>query len=395
MKSDIELTYWKKHILKKYLPIFENRFINFEKKNDFVLSETLITFLPKEFLCNCKESNKDLTDLVFAWGNKKVSSQLSSCKKIIRIEDGFIRSNGLGCKFHYPYSWVFDPIGIYFDPKKPSLLECMLCTIPKFRTSETNINAHEQYKKLIKNAKELQSYIIKNNITKYTQDNQRKNAITEIESEYGKRTFLIEGKDYSVSQDTKIILVPGQVDDDASILTGGLGYTSLSLLREVKKNNPNAFIIYKIHPDVLSGLRDGERNIEILSKLSNCICSDNVSIVELINFADEIHTITSLVGFDALIRGKKVFTYGMPFYASWGLTVDKQNCPRRNIKLSIEELIAITLIEYPFYYDWDQDTPSTALEICKRLTNKKSKQHRPLYLMSFVFRILKKIGVCK
>lgn len=395
MNSEIELTYWKKHILKKYLPFFLNRFINFENNNDYIVSETLNKFLHEDFFCISNVAKNDFGDLFFAWGSRELSSKFLSCKKVIRIEDGFIRSNGLGCKYFYPYSWVFDPIGIYFDPQKPSLLECILCTIPEFRTSEKNINANKQYKKIINEAKELQSYIIKNNITKYSQNNLRNTTISELSSEKGKRKFLIDGNDYSISKDRKIILVPGQVEDDASILRGGFGYTSLSLLQEIKGNNPNAFIIYKIHPDVLSGLRDGEKNIEALSKLSDCICSDNVSVIELINFADEIHTITSLVGFDALIRNKKVFTYGLPFYAGWGLTEDKQKCPRRNIQLTIEELIAITLIEYPFYYDWDRNAPSTALEICKILTNKKSKQNFPLYLMSFVLRFLKKLKVCK
>ncbi|WP_434965593.1 capsular polysaccharide export protein, LipB/KpsS family, partial [Escherichia coli] len=51
-----------------------------------------------------------------------------------------------------------------------------------------------------------------------------------------------------------VILVAGQVADDASIRygTGVLG-TAEALLEAVRKRNPDGFIVYKPHPDVLSG----------------------------------------------------------------------------------------------------------------------------------------------
>jgi capsular polysaccharide export protein len=52
----------------------------------------------------------------------------------------------------------------------------------------------------------------------------------------------------------KVILVPGQVEDDASILTGTLSVnTNRDLLRTVRERNPGAFIVFKPHPDVLVG----------------------------------------------------------------------------------------------------------------------------------------------
>ena len=63
--------------------------------------------------------------------------------------------------------------------------------------------------------------------------------------------------------------------------------------------------------------------------------------------------LTSLGGFEALLRGISVTTYGLPFYAGWGLTDDKLNnhkwAKRRTRKLTIEELTFITLVEYPLY----------------------------------------------
>ena len=54
--------------------------------------------------------------------------------------------------------------------------------------------------------------------------------------------------------------------------------------------------------------------------------------VSLISLVDEVHTITSLVG--QIRHRKKVITYGLPFYAGWGLTEDRISCPRRKRKLS-------------------------------------------------------------
>ncbi|MGO2147976.1 capsular polysaccharide export protein, LipB/KpsS family, partial [Halomonas sp.] len=62
-----------------------------------------------------------------------------------------------------------------------------------------------------------------------------------------------------------------------------------------------------------------------------------------------VHTMSSLTGFEALFRHRKVHTYGMPFYAGWGLTQDAMRCPRRSRTLTLEALVAGTLILYPCY----------------------------------------------
>jgi capsular polysaccharide export protein len=38
----------------------------------------------------------------------------------------------------------------------------------------------------------------------------------------------------------------------------------------------------------------------------------------LINQVNEVWTMTSLLGFEALIRGKSVTCLGLPFYCGWG-----------------------------------------------------------------------------
>ena len=73
------------------------------------------------------------------------------------------------------------------------------------------------------------------------------------------------------------------------------------------------------------------------------------SITALFALADRIETMTSLLGFEALIRGIPVTVHGRPFYAGWGLTEDLSPLPRRQRRLSIEELLAGALMLYPVY----------------------------------------------
>jgi capsular polysaccharide export protein len=59
---------------------------------------------------------------------------------------------------------------------------------------------------------------------------------------------------------------------------------------------------------------------------------------------------TSLAGFEALLRHRQVTVYGRPFYAGWGLTTDMMAIDRGR-RLSLEELVAGALILYPRYLD--------------------------------------------
>jgi len=77
----------------------------------------------------------------------------------------------------------------------------------------------------------------------------------------------------------------------------------------------------------------------------------DVPMAVLLDQVDEVHTLTSLAGFEALLRGKRVVCYGLPFYAGWGLTEDKLSFPtgRRGRKLHLDDLVAGALLLYPCY----------------------------------------------
>ncbi|EAH5841682.1 TPA: capsular polysaccharide biosynthesis protein [Campylobacter jejuni] len=250
--------------------------------------------------------------------------------KISLVEDGFIRSISLGSDLTRPFSLNVDDKGLYIDPNKASKLEELL----QNEIFDEN---------MLNRAKNIIKILLENRFSKY---NGLKHENLKINAKIGQ----------------KIILIPAQVEDDVSMILGGFGLSTLDLLKEVRAKNQDAYIIFKPHPDVLSGNRVGLKDETLILEFCDEIVKD-CSIDSAIKIADEIHTITSTSGFDALLRAKKVFTYGMPFYAGWGLTKDKYRCERRTRKLSLEELVAGALIIYPRYINPKTKT-LCEIEVC-------------------------------
>ena len=240
----------------------------------------------------------------------------------MHMEDGFIRSVGLGSDLIAPYSLVLDRQGIYFDPRQPSELEEIL--------NDAQFSNEE-----LATANKIRQLIVENGVTKYNLEPRAK-------------------ADW-LPKDRQAILVPGQVEDDASIRFGCSEIrTNLDLLRAVRAARPDAYIIYKPHPDVMSGNRKGKIALAQARKWADHI-ETRLSVISCIEACDEVHTMTSLSGFDALLRDKSVVTYGQPFYAGWGLTEDKDlsgpALNRRKRRLALDELVAGTLLRYPIYWD--------------------------------------------
>jgi capsular polysaccharide export protein len=147
----------------------------------------------------------------------------------------------------------------------------------------------------------------------------------------------------------RVILVPGQVETDASIRFGATGIrTNIGLLQAVREANPDAYVVYKPHPDVVAGLRaEGRGEAEVRRWCDEEVT--DISMREMLPAVDEVHVLTSLAGFEALLRGRGVICYGQPFYAGWGLTNDKVPVERRSRRLSLSMLVAGALILYPTY----------------------------------------------
>jgi len=250
---------------------------------------------------------------------------------VIRLEDGFLRSVGLGADLVRPLSWVMDGRGIYYDATRPSDLEHLLQT-------------HRFDATLVQRAAGLRQHIVEQGLTKYNVNGPRWQR---------------------PPQTTRVILVPGQVETDASIAFGAPDIRrNIDLLRAVRLAEPDAYVVYKPHPDVVAGLRRRGVGEEASARW----CDETVTecaMADLLEAVDEVHGLTSLAGFEALLRGKTVVVYGQPFYAGWGLTQDRVPLARRTRKLALDELVAGVLILYPAYVSRTTDrytTPERALD---------------------------------
>ena len=129
---------------------------------------------------------------------------------------------------------------------------------------------------------------------------------------------------------------------------------------------PDATIVYTPNPDVQAGLRQGAVT---RTEFADHIL-ENANITQALEGAIAVHTITSLGGFEALLRGVPVHCYGLPFYAGWGLTHDTLKAPhwrRRHVELW--QLAHATLIDYPRYFDPIYKTATSPERVIALLAN--------------------------
>lgn len=275
---------------------------------------------------------------VVAWSSRAPSGTEVACSDagvpLVRMEDGFLRSIGLGVSLRPGASYVLDGTGIYYDATGPSDLERLLET-------ETFDEA------LLERAARLRTAIVDARISKYNVGG-------------APMPPLPQGK--------PIVLVAGQVEDDASIRLGAAAVrTNADLLRVARSRNPDAVIAFKPHPDVEAGLRPGRVAPGEIEALADVVLRD-VSAPDAIEAADRVEVITSLIGFEALLRSKPVTTHGLPFYAGWGLT-EGPACARRTRRLDLDALVAGALIRYTRYLDPRSGLPCPPEVVVRRLAD--------------------------
>lgn len=233
----------------------------------------------------------------------------------VRIEDGFIRSQGLGSDFFGALSVALDDQGIYYDPNRPSRLESLI---------EQGVADPAA----LRRAARLRERVVQAGVSKYNLASPAKRP------------------DWPTHRE--VVLVVGQVENDRSILLGCQDIrTNAGLVAAARADFRDAFLVYRNHPDVLTGNRPGKLNAAAMAEVD--AVADELDIIDCIAACDRLATLTSLSGFEALLRGKAVSTYGRPFYAGWGLTQDRLVFPRRTRQASPDELVHAALIAYPIY----------------------------------------------
>ncbi|OOF13754.1 hypothetical protein BZG84_15345 [Salinivibrio sp. PR932] len=273
------------------------------------------------------------------WGSRQ---RTYGARSVLRVEDGFIRSVGLGALFAKPISWVVDKMGIYFDATQPSELEHYL--------ANHEFSEHERQQ-----GRALKQLLVAQSLTKYNT---------------GGATW-----DRPTTQ-KPIHLVVGQVESDASLALGSpYVRTNMELLQQVRQQYPDAYIIYKPHPDVIAGARKAGENEQRAQQWCDQI-EAHVGIEHLYPHVDAVHVMSSLAGFEALIRDKHVICHGLPFYAGWGVTDDQCSVARRNVQRTLDELIYAAYIWYPLYIHPYSGYYITAFEAVELLAKQKQQRQR-------------------
>ncbi|WP_338593636.1 capsular polysaccharide biosynthesis protein [Shewanella khirikhana] len=275
---------------------------------------------------------------LLVWGNR-----FPELKQALRVEDGFIRSAGLGSNLCRPSSVVIDDQSMYFNAERPNRLRDLLNTLVVTQAQQER-------------AEKLRQRLVAADVSKYN---------------------LGSTEPYRAAKNSRQkLLVVGQVDGDASTVTGSsVIKTNEALLWAVREANPQAWIIYKPHPDVVAGNREGKLSQRCLT---HCVDEQVTAFTlnDLYPHVTELHTMTSLSGFEALLRGVRVVTWGQPFYAGWGLTDDRHPPHDRLQARSLAELVFITLVKYPIYIDWDTGLYATPEWMVEKFSEQKAKTNQ-------------------
>jgi capsule polysaccharide export protein KpsC/LpsZ len=263
---------------------------------------------------------------VFIWGHNLPANLETFVRErsipCFFIEDGFLRSNRPNAARTPPLSLSLDSRRPYFDSRGPSDLEVML---------ETHDFSGDP--DLLERAREGIRLIVEGGLSKY-------NMVSSLSL-----------ADLLGEKTKPRVLVIGQVEDDASILYGcDRKFGNNDLVRLAAAENPGAEILYKPHPDILNGVRDAQSDPQEVAHLCR-ILREKIPLARSFETIDKAYAITSLGGFEALLRGIPLTVLGCPFYAGWGLTDDRQPNPRRTRRRTVEEVFAAAYLRYPTYFE--------------------------------------------
>lgn len=260
-----------------------------------------------------------------AWGGRigsKITKAIATARLLPhwRLEDGFLRSVGLGKSGSLPLSIVADDLGLSTDASVASRLERLI------------IGADDADAGLGASVREA---IVNHGLSKY-------NHLPHDEP-----TFAGNGK--------RRVLLVDQVRGDVSVPRSlGSEKSFETMLNDALSSG--AHCIVRTHPDVIAGYRRGYLTEMAAGRPGVTLSAEPVSAAAILKVVDEVWTVASQFGFDALLRGVPVRCYAAPFYSGWGLTEDRMSekarrivARRRTVTRSVDHLAAAAFVHYPIY----------------------------------------------
>lgn len=305
---------------------------------------------------NIKLMNKKedcISDYYIFWGTRLLDVQMFVMENAFRYgkpalvaELGFINciknmADEIYPKEFFQYiSFMFDDLAPYYDARQLNRMEQML-------NDKNFVITDEQRQR----ARSCIDIIVDTHLTKYNHQpiyepqigvNGRKKVLV-VDQSYG---------DMSISK--------GLANDD----------TFKNMLSAAISENPDADIIVKTHPDTIEGAGGYYKGLKAEGNVYTM--TDPINPISLIKSCDKVYVCTTQLGFEALMCGKEVHVFGMPFYAGWGLTKDRQVCERRTNKRTLEEVFYIAYILYTHYVNPDTESPCEIEEAMNYLLTKRN-----------------------
>jgi capsular polysaccharide export protein len=287
------------------------------------------------------------------WGAKpsaKRAAWYAACSggKSLQLEDGFLRSFGTGENFP-PLSLVVDDQGIYYDSTRASALEALLAS---------DVDVLEGIAADVARARAL---VLTHRLSKYNHAADR-----DLDELAGRRVDAEVGVGV-----VKAVLVVDQTAGDMSVSLGGAGAgTFAAMLAAARAENPQATIYVKTHPEVTSGRKGGyltQVQDGVVDGQRTVVLRQAINPLSLIERMDRVYVVTSTMGFEALLAGKRVSVFGMPWYAGWGATDDRQTCSRRlpyaGRQRSVNELFAAAYFHYTRYLNPETHERGTIFDV--------------------------------
>ncbi len=237
---------------------------------------------------------------------------------VCRVEDGFLRSVGLGAQRTKPLSITVErDADLYFHKSRSSRLHQILRSLDDIQKIQFQEKGNQ-----------LKQLILEQNLSKYN--------------------FKSTGDTFAASENS--VLVLGQVERDESIRRGPDPYVTCEhLVALAIRENPGATIYFKPHPEVHRGIaKPYSAPFRRFAELREFPQS-----VNMFSYASEfrrVYSISSLAGFEMLLRGVPVTTLGGPWYAGWGLTDDRSVFLEKQDGMTPEILLWAAYGEYPLYF---------------------------------------------
>ena len=292
-----------------------------------------VDFLPEEKLL------EKSPDYCFSWGNAiycnnyaVVMTAMVKGSVLVNCEDGFLRSVDTWCakdvpeRFTKSCSVVFDIYGCYYDASRSSQIERML-------NDQSLVLSAEQ----LQEAQRLIRRIVTERLTKYNHQSQATPAV----GHKGARKVLVVDQsygDYAIRKEWA---------DDS---------TFARMLDDAINENPDADILVKTHPDTMTGAKRGYYD-SVKEEGRVFRVTSPVNPYSLFDAVDDVYVCSTQLGFEALMAGHRMHVYGMPFYAGWGLTIDRQKNPRRTRTRSLEEVFYAFYVLYTHWVDPETGRP--------------------------------------